>query len=110
MAWAAGFFDGEGYIGLQLSHGGNAQNVRMSVYQTSLQPIERFHKAVWGLGKLVKPRNNKSFLQKKTMYEWRSGRYEEVQAVVALLWSFLSEPKRQQARKAMLTYLGREDG
>ena len=97
LAWAAGFFDGEGWTGLR------GRALGMVLPQTDPRPLQRFQVAVLGLGTIDgpwQPRNPKW----KPKWTWRIQRFETVQAVAAMLWAFLSEPKREQARRALMGY------
>ena len=96
LAWAAGFFDGEGstYVDPAL---------RVSVVQNDPYVLERFQRAVGGLGrvgggKVIYGR------AKKPMFTWRTSGWREAQAVIALLWQWLSPQKREQALKAFARY------
>jgi hypothetical protein len=95
LAWAAGFFDGEGTTGAYL-HDGRLV-IGMSISQVQLEPLMRFQRAVGGLGH-VGGRANRSLNQ------WQTRKFEHVQAVIAFLWTFLSGPKREQARRALIAF------
>ena len=95
LAWAAGFWDGEGccFTGVRKK---GYRYIAASVSQ-SLNTIclERFLAAIEGIGKIYGPyedhRNGRS-----ARYEWRVSRLDDVLAVKDLLWPYLSDPKRQQ--------------
>lgn len=95
LAWAAGFFDGEGTTGFYRN--GGYRRFVMSVPQNDPRPLERFHAAVEGLGYINWQRTG-------TNYVWQVQRFEHTQAVMALLWPFWSEPKREQASLAAIRY------
>jgi hypothetical protein len=66
LAWAAGFYDGEGCI--YCHHYGNKEKFvpRFSVSQNRKEPLFRFQKAVGGCGRVViKKRANR---KTKTVY------------------------------------------
>jgi len=93
LAWAAGFFDGEGSI--QLRRGTLLQ---LYVGQTDPRPLERFAAAV-GVGKVngpygPYPRKGRANTW-KPMYAWQVGG-RKAEQVFDLLRPFLSEPKREQ--------------
>jgi hypothetical protein len=100
LAWAAGWFDGEGFIGLR------GRALSMAIPQTDPRPLRRFQSAVLGLGIIDGPWQPRT-AHWKPKWTWRVQSFENVQAVVGLLWAFLSEPKREQARKALTAYAGR---
>jgi hypothetical protein len=104
LAWAAGFFDGEGstivhkdesrpgYLRLeavvpQSGHGAGVPTV-----------LIRFQKAVGGLCRIVGPEG-------RDMYKCVSSGRLEAMAIVALLWSQLGEVKRRQANEAIKTFV-----
>lgn len=79
LAWAAGFFDGEGWTTV------SGRYVQIGVTQVEQQPLERFLKAVgWG-----------SISRSRRTAAWRvSG--EGAYRVIEALWPYLSDPKREQ--------------
>jgi hypothetical protein len=96
LAWAAGFFDGEGNIGAHRANG-KYWHLRMHVSQTELEPLDRFRAAVLGLGSIhLRQRESKSHYGSKPIYEYRTNAFQEVQAVMAMIGPFLSGPKRRQ--------------
>jgi hypothetical protein len=98
LAWAAGFFDGEGYAGVnKRSHGKYLRSV-ITVAQNNLPVLQRFQAAVGGLGNInvTGPNGN------GTQWQWRASGTHQLQAVAAMLWHWLSEPKRQQIRGVLL--------
>ncbi len=105
LAWAAGFFDGEGstivhtdaskpgYLRLEtrVPQSGHGAGVPAA--------LVRFRSAVGGIGTIVGP-------DKDDIYKWMSrGRLETI-AVVAFLWTHLGPVKRGQANVAIRTFLG----
>lgn len=99
LAWAAGFFDGEGYIGITNTNKGKHKRLNVQLAQIYIEPLERFQKAV-GHGKIYGPyRRNTPNRQEYWLISFTY--LEETQAVIALLWKWLSPPKRAQASKAL---------
>jgi hypothetical protein len=94
LAWCAGFFDGEGSTCLQRK--GGWRELWVQVPQSELSTLERFQRAVGGRGKIGGPWQPK-YAGSKPTYRLDFRGYREAQFVLALLWRFLSEPKRQQA-------------
>jgi len=100
LAWAAGFFDGEGstFASERVDRPGYLR-LEMTVPQcghTGMpEALLRFQAAVLGLGSITGPDDD-------DMYFWRAGGFSEAQAAVALVWSELGCVKRAQATKAML--------
>jgi hypothetical protein len=110
LAWVAGFFDGEGYIG---SGGGSGQRtIEISIAQASAGGLPTTLSrvaVVMGVGSLRGPRMLPSPWSKLPQYLWCANAFEDVQFAAALLWRWLGPVKRAQARDALLRYrsLGR---
>lgn len=114
LAWAAGFFDGEGTAVLTNTHPritaatGNPKDrlgVRLAVTQ-HYRPdtIHRFHRAVRGLGRVSGPHSSRGTAF-HPRWDWHCTRISDVLAVVPMLWPFLSEPKREQIERAMRPWI-----
>lgn len=105
LKWAAGLFDGEGTIGVRKN--GNKSGYRrigIGLGMTDHNVVRRFADAVQ-LGVLrEQPYVQSKYPSAKPVWRWRADNFEEVQAVVAQLWSWLSGPKREQARRAILSW------
>jgi len=109
LAWAAGLFDGEGCTSAGIDRRRpNSLRIQASVGQSShsadLIPsvLVRFHEAVGGMGAIGAP-----YLDERSgtfAYQWRAGSFEEVQAVIALLWRNLGTVKRAQAAEALVRF------
>lgn len=101
LAWAAGFYDGEGSI--SISRGGTKnQRIRtpipkISITQIDPRVLERFRDAV-GLGKILGPY---SYNCVRIVWFYRVQRFEHVQAIIAMLWPFLGPLKREQIQRVM---------
>ncbi len=100
LAWAAGFFDGEGHVGLA------SRGLRASLTQCDPRPLHRFRAAVLGLGSISGPLRVKGHDNWSPRWTWCTQNFEGVQATVAMLWTFLSEPKRDQAHRVLTTHAG----
>ena len=99
LAWAAGFFDGEGTtIARNDSLRPGYRQLQVSVPQTghtgTPAVLFRFHRAVLGMGRIEPPNADDT-------YTWRACMFEEAQAVIALLWRYLGPVKREQAAAAL---------
>lgn len=95
LAWASGFFDGEGCTGAGLSTK-KQRTIQMRVTQKYPVLVHRFHEIV-GVGK-VSHLHYCSF--------WYTGRYDSVVLVVEMLWPYLGPIKRDQAEKSIRFYVG----
>lgn len=88
LAWAAGYWDGEGHARGWTTKG--YWSPRAILTQKHGDQFERFNEATGGLGKAYGPYGD------KTTIELRWGGFEKVQALMAMLWPWLGETKRQQ--------------
>ena len=102
LAWAAGFFDGEGSVFVnnnKRSKGGTTGkmyslvSVDISVAQVRREPLDRFHAAV-GIGTVNGPYAPRSNQQPHFRFN-ASGR-PSVLHIATALWPYLSQPKREQ--------------
>jgi hypothetical protein len=93
LAWAAGFFDGEGSTSLQRDKRSVLSWTRVSVTQVNVEHLRRFMRAVGGIGKVYDP------------YEKRGGRSQciwsvngcRAKEVLMMLWPYLTGEKKTQA-------------
>lgn len=99
LAWAAGIFDGEGCTCFSKSSYYNSKGKQMryrlsvSIGQTHNSfPIHRFRNAIQ-MGNVT---TDSSFKTK-----WVVSTFEEVQASIAMIWSFLCPRKKQQYKEAL---------
>lgn len=111
LAWAAGFFDGEGTICAQrrekVGNGSAFMNITIAVSQAGKHApaiLERFRSIV-GVGNVYQIHGKCRQAHHKIGYSWRTSKFEYVQAVVALLWGWLGEQKREQAERELREYL-----
>jgi LAGLIDADG-like domain len=92
LAWAAGFFDGEGCISTS-----NKKYLRISIPQADPRPLLRFQAAV-GVGKIRGPLRPPSFKPSyKSLWRYHVYRASDIEFVLEQLWPYLSEPKKKQA-------------
>ena len=107
LAWAAGFYDGEGCTTLRhhQTRPGRRPVVRLSIKQVERGPLDRFREAVGGIGAVYGPylHGLRQDGSRKWIYTYSTSTWRESQAVIAMLWTFLSEPKREQAHGAFTT-------
>lgn len=101
LAWAAGFYDGEGsskkinyhYKTKKGIKKKPSQNIVMSVSQTDLEPLKRFKKAVNNIGHINGPYQYGS--NKRPYWIW-SASCASAQQVFKLLKPYLSSIKKKQ--------------
>ena len=105
LAWAAGFFDGEGsFSWTEAAAFGCAV-----INQANKEPLERFHRAVAGLGKIYGPyeARHKDRWSRKPQWAFRAHRREHVQAIAVMLWFKLGSIKKRQAIAVLKRYPNR---
>ena len=96
-AWAAGFFDGEGTIGVY----GDPRwpQVTMEIPQASEstvpETLQRFQRFV-GAGTVAGPRAARSPWSKLPQYRWRLTRFVDIERVVATLYPYADVLKRER--------------
>lgn len=99
LAWAAGFFDGEGstFVSERANRPGYLRldvSVPQSDHTGIPEVLLRFQKAVLGMGSIGRPNGD-------DVYLWRPNGFMEAQATLALLWGHLGAVKRAQAAAVM---------
>lgn len=92
LARAAGFFNGEGttWGGPRKDRG---PRLALSLPQKDKRELEVFRTAVLGLGTVIKRDRN--------CWVWQVQNWRDSQAVLAMLWPFLSAQKKEQALAAV---------
>lgn len=105
LAWAAGFYDGEGTMCCKTING-KWSSLSISIHQTNKDTLERFQDAVSGLGKVTGPEKSASRLHPNRLpiYLWRCQKFEDAQQVVCLLSPWLTPHKKKQAYEALRNY------
>jgi hypothetical protein len=105
LAWAAGFFDGEGSTtaGHYRDRNHLQRQITMSVAQIDIIPLLRFKEAVQG-GNIIGPyQQKKTQLGRKEQWRWRTAG-KDVKVILDKLWPYLCEPKKVQATEALQRY------
>ena len=115
LAWAAGFFDGEGSahfaVGLRKKQTGGRvvfSQLHLNVAQANREELERFQKAV-GVGRIYGPYTNKG-PNNKPHWRYFAGAFPSFQHVMVVLWPFLCSRKRAQLKKAHQAFITRPRG
>lgn len=100
LAWAAGFFDGEGCF---RKHSGKYAQV--TVNQIHPDPLERLRLALCGLGKVqgpYQPTGTRLHGEPRSLiWYYRCTKWADVQAIYAMLYPFLGKVKREQGHSVL---------
>jgi hypothetical protein len=107
MAWAAGFFDGEGSIHLHKYPNNSHDHIMISIKQTAIEPLERFQTAV-GCGKIYGPKNPVVGVGRRSGIVvvgikpfWRYSEQKHNRDILVKLWPYLSRPKKLQTQRVL---------
>ena len=108
LAWAAGFFDGEGCTYFRYmktrKDGSKYYYPAFAVGQANDEPLNRLAKT-FPFGHMTGP--YRPYARSKKMhwkfYLWG---FQHVQAAIAMMWPWLTEVKRKQATKVLLAVRG----
>jgi hypothetical protein len=98
LAWAAGFFDGEGSF-ITVRDGGHI-GCMVSVGQTDDEPLHKFMAVFNGIGAVNGP-YARAKPNERPMFYYTVRGFEKVQAIMAMMWPFLCGPKKRQATEMM---------
>lgn len=100
LAWAAGFFDGEGSTSKR-----NQKKMIpvLTIGQIDTRVLERFKAAV-KFGVIYGPFLKKARPDLRPQYNYQSGNFEQTQQVLASLWGYLSPQKKEQAIRIFTEY------
>lgn len=111
LAWAAGFYDGEGSTcGGVRPDRARGTRLMMSITQTDPRVLKRFKAAV-GVGQVNGPYDFKGNRHRQApQWAWQCQNWRDVQVAVAKLWRFLGPVKREQIQRAVAASRSREWG
>lgn len=99
LAWAAGFYDGEGGCYAHLDKRDGSVRIQISLKQVDIRPLERFKSAV-GVGNIRGPyQGNKAYHQGQ--YRWYAYS-QNAYTFLEKIYDYLSEPKKEQINKVLL--------
>lgn len=111
LAWAAGFFDGEGSIGTSHSKRKrlyadgmrHTKAITIDVRQVDRRVLDRFQRAVM-IGAVKGPYGPYRNPNQQPFYAYVTSGLENTQAVIGFLWPWLSPIKRTQAIRALTQF------
>lgn len=99
LAWAAGLFEGEGHVGMH-GRSGN-RSIVASLNMTDEDVVKQFQRIV-NVGVIYpRPPQKDGW---KPQWCWKVGSFEEVQAIIAMLWPWLQSRRKTQAKTALTSY------
>ncbi len=103
LAWAAGFFDGEGSVTVHRKSNRRGErdgrmDLRISIMQCDPRPLQRFLDAVGSVKSVRGPYQRNRGRNERDVYciEW-SG--TKAYPVLEKIWPYLSEPKKEQSHR-----------
>lgn len=99
LAWAAGFFDGEGCT-FAAHRKQRTIRVGLSISQVEREPLERFVTATGNLAKIL-PRARTRKPTHRPIWTIQVTSWRNVQAIMAMLWPWLSRFKKDQYIRAV---------
>lgn len=104
ISGAAWFFNGEGHIGASVKTRGDhtRRDLYLAISQTDRWVLDQFRDAV-GVGTVTGPyERHIRHPAENDVYYFQVNRFEYVQAIIAMMWAWLSPVKKQQATTALL--------
>lgn len=103
IAWAAGLFEGEGSCFI----GSGQRQPRVSLQMTDEDAVRRFHAAIGrGNVRAYEPVGN----QHKATWQWSVQSKDDVLFVLALLWPYLGDRRREAAAEVIERAAKMNDG
>lgn len=101
LAWAAGFFDGEGWVGIKKRKDARRSHLGVFIPQVDREVLDRFAMAV-GVGKVYEPTKRPEGWKP----QWRYVLHGEdaIRSVYKLLSPYLGSVKRRQFEEAFSAY------
>jgi hypothetical protein len=104
LAWAAGFFDGEGHIRYQK---GSLQLAVAQVTKDGTTPFVLLHlQKALGRGHVTGPYKGQK-ANHHSSYQFTISNFEYTQAAICFMWKWLGPIKKSQAKKVLTTWLTR---
>jgi hypothetical protein len=102
VAWAGGFFEGEGYVSFHREAKRKRRGIVVGVLSTNRESLERFQAAV-GVGNITGPRKRRAPTH-KLQYVWQTGSISDARSVLDMLWPYLSDQRREKAMRVLAEY------
>ena len=97
LAWASGFFDGEGHVRGAGNQGYPAMHIKQAGSFLEVPDVlVRFRRAVSGLGYTYGPMFDAEDIEHRPQWSFEAHGFEIVQAIFGMLWPWLGPIKRAQ--------------
>ena len=77
--------------------------IQVELGMTDEDRVKQFYEIV-GVGNITGPHCNPKKLHHKGIYRWKVGSFEDVQAVIAMLWLWLGRRRKAKAKKLLQEY------
>jgi len=103
LAWAAGFFDGEGCTHVGITNKDRPKptiRIVLAIDQLGDFALIRFRKATNNRGNIALVSTTG-----RRVYQYRVNTFWEVQMVMCVLWKYLSPPKKRQYKETVTKFL-----
>ena len=99
LAWAGGFFDGEGSTVCCINNGNPYSRMQLTLgqkdYKNKISPtLLRFQK-ILGVGKIYQKRITG---KESNMHQFYTCKFKDVQKCIKLLWNYISIQKKNQIK------------
>lgn len=108
LAWAAGFWDGEGSASIHVCNQGKNRYPKLSITQVGedKELLLRFQVAIGGYGKIYI--HTKPTEKHQASWQLVIQNQPQIEKIMKILWPYLSSVKKQQYKKvkASSTYFG----
>lgn len=105
LAWAGGFFDGEGHVRGVGNHGYPGIHIRQAGSFIQVPDVlVRFHCAVSGLGYTYGPMFDAEDIKHLPQWTFEAHGFEVVQAIFGMLWPWLGPVKQAQFGLVLRTF------
>ena len=96
LAWAAGFFDGEGHVRADIRSSGSIRPA-LRIAQVDPEVLHKFQEAL-GVGKVMGPYGpyKNDPIKKQPFFRYQTQSLPEIKQIAEALWPWLSTIKKQQ--------------
>ena len=102
IAWAAGLYEGEGHIRSTTPH---SKSLQLLINMTDVEPLEQF-RDTFAAGKVRGPTPRGEY---KPIWHYGLYNFEQIQAIVAMMWPWLSPRRREQAMRVLMDLRARRE-